>query len=166
MASRLSVTKSNAIVGALAVATIVGLALFLKPKRIAREELATPGSIPPAAVSVLRTKMGHHEAQMTALLHQVLLLDDDGIARAAGEIFDEPELARPLLGDELNALLPERFFALQGEVRTHARSLVAASGRHDRAGVADEFAALSRACVSCHEVYLFEAGKHHPEAAR
>jgi hypothetical protein len=161
-------TKSRAIVGMLAVAVLAGLALFLKPRKIARDELSAPGSIPPAAVAVLRTKMGHHEAQMTTLLHEVLVLDDDGIARAAGEIFDEPALARPLLGDELNALLPERFFALQSDLRERARALVAASGRHDRAAVADEFGALSKSCVSCHEVYLFETGARapHPEAAR
>ena len=147
-------TKSRVIVGALVVAVAVGVALFLKPRKVARDELATPGSIPPAALSILRTKMGHHEAQMTALLHRVLLLDDDGIARAAGEIFDEPALARPVLGDELNALLPERFFTLQTEMRESARQLVAASVRHDRPGVAEAFGALSKSCVSCHEVYL------------
>jgi hypothetical protein len=160
------VTKSNVIIGAVAVSAVVGLALFLRPQRIARDELNAPGSIPPAAVAILRAKMGHHEAQMTTLLHRVLLLDDDGIGRAAGEIFDEPELARPVLGDELNALLPERFFILQGDVREHARQMAAASARHDRAAVANEFAALSRACVACHEVYLFETGSHRTEAVR
>jgi hypothetical protein len=159
-------TKSRALVGMLAVAVLAGLALFLKPRQLGRE-LAAPGSIPPAALAVLKTKMTHHEAQMTGLLRQVLLLDDDGVARAAGEIFDEPELARPLLGDELNALLPERFFTLQGEVREHARRLAAASARHDRAAVPDEFAALSKACVGCHETYLYETGvAHRSEAAR
>jgi hypothetical protein len=161
-------TKSRVIVGALVVAIAVGVALFLKPRMVARDELAAPGSIPPAALTVLRTKMGHHQAQMTTLLHEVLLLNDDGIARAAGEIFDEPALARPLLGDELNALLPERFFTLQNDVRERARALVAASGRHDRAAVAQEFGSLSKGCVACHEVYLFQTGPGagHAEAAR
>ena len=69
-------------------------------------------------------------------------------------------------GDELNALLPERFFTLQNDVRERARQLVAASGRHDRAGVAEEFGALSKSCVACHEVYLFETGAAHSQAAR
>jgi hypothetical protein len=152
------VTRSTAIVGAVIVATAVGLALFLRPKPTAREWLPAPGTIPPAAVAVLRTKMGHHDAQMKTLLDRVLMLDDDGIARAAGAIFDEPALARPILGDELNALLPERFFALQTEMRERARLLVAASVHHDRADVAEEFGALSKSCVACHEVYLFETG--------
>jgi len=159
-------TKSSAIMGALIVASAIGLAVFLRPKPTAREELAAPGTIPPAAIAVLRSKMGHHDAQMKTLLDRVLMLDDDGIARAAGEIFDEPALARPVMGDELNALLPERFFTLQGELREHARQLVAASVRHDRAGVADEFGALSKSCVACHVVYLFESGAAHSQALR
>jgi hypothetical protein len=159
-------SRSTVIVGAVILAAAVGLAVFLRPKPTAREELAAPGTIPPAALAVLRTKMGHHDAQMKTLLDRVLMLDDDGIARAAGEIFDEPALARPVLGDELNALLPERFFTLQNDVRERARQLVAASGRHDRAGVAEEFGALSKSCVACHEVYLFETGAAHSQAAR
>jgi hypothetical protein len=148
------VTKSTVIVGSAVVAVVVGLAIFLRPKPAAREELAAPATIPPALVQVLRTKMGRHDFQMRTLMSRVVLLDDDGIARAAGEVFDEPALARPLAGDELNGMLPERFFVLQEELRQHARKLVMASQRHDRAAVADEFAALSKSCLSCHEVYL------------
>jgi hypothetical protein len=159
-------TKLQNLAGMLAVGAFVGGALLFKPRTLGRE-LSSPGSIPPAALAILKGKMTHHEAQMTGLLHQVLVLSDDGIARAAGEIFDEPELARPVLGDELNALLPERFFTLQADVREHARRLAAASARHDRAAIPDEFAALSKACVGCHEVYLYDTGgARPPEAAR
>jgi len=148
------VTKSKAIVGSLVLASLVGIAIFLRPRRVAKEELARPASITPAMLAVLRTKMGRHELQMKELVSRVILLDDDGVARAAGEVFDEPSVARPFAGDELNGVLPERFFTLQDELRNRARRLVIASGRHDRAAVADEFAALSRACLSCHEVYM------------
>jgi hypothetical protein len=160
--------SSKVIVGAVAVAAIVGVAVFLRPKPVARNELRPPGSIPPQALSVLRSKMARHDEQMNNLLARVLMLDDDGIARAAGAIFDEPELSRPALGHELNALLPERFFALQDELRQHARRLVAASSRHDRPAVAEEFGALSKSCISCHEVYLYETGAPatRPEATR
>jgi hypothetical protein len=94
---------------------------------------------------------------MQALVTRVVLLDDDGVARAAGEIFDEPAFARPLAGDELNGLLPERFFALQDQLHTQARQVVVASSRHDRAAVAEAFAALSRSCIGCHEIYLHGA---------
>jgi cytochrome c' len=98
--------------------------------------------------------MGRHDSQMKALMSRVVLLDDAGVARAAGAIFDEPSLARPVADDELNGFLPERFFVLQDELRKRARELVIASSRHDRAAVADEFAALSKTCVTCHDVYL------------
>ena len=147
-------TKSAAIVGSAVLAGVVGLAIFLRPKPAGREELPAPGGVPPAMIHVLKTKMGRHDLQMQRLLSRVVLLDDDGVARAAGEIFDEPALGRPLTGDELNGLLPERFFALQDELRQQTRQLVIASNRHDRAAVANEFAALTKTCIACHEVYL------------
>jgi hypothetical protein len=147
-------TRETAVFGSAILASGIFLALFLRPRPVAHEELAAPATIPPALVHVLKVKMGRHDLQMKALLTRVVLLDDDGIARAAGEIFDEPALAAPLAGDELNGLLPERFFTLQDELRKHAKQLVIASDRHDRAAVADEFAALSKTCVGCHEVYL------------
>ena len=89
-------------------------------------------------------------------LSRVVMLDDDGIARAAGEIFDQPSLARPLAGDELNGLLPEKFFVLQDELRARARQLVVASQEHNHAAVAEAFGGLARTCVSCHQAYLYE----------
>jgi hypothetical protein len=148
------VTKSKALVGSVVLASVLGAAIFLRPRAAARDELARPVAIPPALVSVLKSKMGRHDVQMRELMSRVVLLDDDGVARAAGEIFDEPSLARPISGDELNGLLPERFFALQDEMRRQARQLVIASNHHDRVAVADEFAAMSKTCITCHEVYL------------
>jgi hypothetical protein len=158
-------TKAATIVGSAALATAIGGALWLRPHATAQEHLAEPAALPPAARQILRTKMGRHDLQMRALMSRVVLLDDDGIARAAGEIFDEPALARPLGADELNSLLPARFFDLQDELRTRARRLVAASGRHDRAAVAEEFAALAKSCVACHDVYLREPGASPARAA-
>jgi hypothetical protein len=148
------VTKSTVLVGSVVLAGFVGAAIFLRPTSSAKEELARPVAIPEAMLSVIRTKMGRHDLQMKALVERVVLLDDDGVARAAGAIFDEPSLARPITGDELNGVLPERFFVLQDELRRRARLLVAASGRHDRTAVANEFAELSKTCLACHEVYL------------
>ena len=98
--------------------------------------------------------MARHQDQMRTLVSRVVMLDDDGIARAAGEIFDEPALARPVAGDELNGLLPERFFVLQDELKAGSRRLVAASLSKNHVAMADEFAALAKSCVNCHEVYL------------
>jgi hypothetical protein len=156
------VIKSATVIGSLALATLVGGALFLRPRPTAREKLPEASNIPPAARQVLRSKMSRHDLQMRTLFSRVVLLDDDGTARAAGEIFDEPALARPVAGDELNQLLPERFFVLQDDLRTHAKKLVVASQAHDRAAVAEEFAALSKTCVSCHDVYLHDSGSATP----
>ena len=149
-------TTAATVIGSALLATAIGGALWLRPRPTAREHLAEPASIPPSARQILKSKMGRHDVQMRALMSRVVLLDDDGIARTAGEIFDEPALARPLAGDELNSLLPARFFDLQDELRSHARRLVMASERHDRAAVAEEFAALAKSCVACHDVYLRE----------
>jgi hypothetical protein len=148
------VKKTVTIAGSVVLATVIGLGLFLRPKQTARERLAEPASIPAIARQILRTKMERHDAQMRALVTRVVLLDDDGIARAAGEIFDEPALAPPVGGDDLNNLLPKSFFVLQDELRSRARRLVAASMAHDHAVIADEFAALAKSCVSCHQIYL------------
>jgi hypothetical protein len=151
------VTKPVVFIGSAVMAGLVGLALLLRPHETAREELVKPERIPAAMARVIATKMARHDLQMRTLVSRVVLLDDDGIARAAGEIFDEPALARPLAGDELNGLLPERFYVLQDEMRKQTRQLVVASGRHDRAAVANEFAALMKTCIACHDVYLHGA---------
>jgi hypothetical protein len=148
------VRKTVTIAGSVILATAIGLGLFLRPRPTAQDHLATPASIPAMARQALRTKMARHEIQMRTLVSRVVMLDDDGVARAAGEIFDEPALARPLAGDELNGMLPARFFVLQDELKARARRLVATSTSRDHAAMADEFAALAKSCVSCHEVYL------------
>jgi hypothetical protein len=147
-------TKKATFVGSVVLALIVGGVIFLRPRSAAKDELATPTAIPPAMLGVLKTKMVRHNSQMNALMSRIVLLDDGGVAHAAGELLDEPSLARPVSGDELNGVLPERFYTLQDEVRNRARQLIVASNRHDRGAVANEFAALAKACVTCHEIYL------------
>ena len=159
------VTKTVTIAGSLILATAIGVGLFLRPRSTAREQLAAPSSIPAIARQALQTKMARHEIQMRTLVSRVVMLDDDGVARAAGEIFDEPSLARPVAGDELNGLLPERFFALQDELKAGSRRLVAASLSKNHVAMADEFAALAKTCVNCHDVYL-RGDAPPPEAGR
>jgi hypothetical protein len=151
------VRKSTTLIGSSVVlATVIGLALFLRPRPVARETLPASVTIPEAARQVVRSKMQRHDSQMRALMSRVVLLDDDGVARVAGEVFDEPALARPVVGDELNGLLPEQFFVLQDELKSRARRLVIASQRRDHAAVADEFGGLAKSCVTCHQVFLFD----------
>jgi hypothetical protein len=149
------VTRSITIGGSVVVASAIGLALLLRPRPVAHEELPASTFIPATVRQVVKSKMHRHEEQMRTLLSRVVLLDDDGVARAAGEVFDEPALAGPVEGDELNNLLPHRFFVMQDELRAHARQLVIASQKHDHAAVADEFASLAKTCVNCHQVFLY-----------
>ena len=151
--------KPATLIGSVVVAGVVATLLFLRPRPTAHESpLPQPASLPPAARQVLKAKMGRHDTQMRRLLAAVIVFDDDVVARVAGEMFDEPALARPVTGDELNGLLPERFFVLQDDLRSRARALVIATQQRNRAVVADEFAALTRSCVSCHDVYLNATG--------
>jgi len=137
----------------------IAVALFLRPTRsIPRgPELAAPEHIPPAARAVIASKMRRHAQQLPVLVSEVAVLDYDGVARTAGEIFDEPQIARPLTGDELNGLLPERFFVLQDALRSAARQVVDAAARRDSARLAGAFSALTGTCVACHDVYLHGA---------
>jgi len=101
------------------IAVLLGVALLLRPSHTIAPgpELAAPERIPAPARAVIRSKMHRHADQLSALVASVVVLDYDGVARGAGEIFDEPELARPVSGEELNGLLPERFFTLQTALR-------------------------------------------------
>lgn len=138
------------------VAGAIALLLFLRPTHSISPgpELATPQRIPPAMSSIIRTKMGRHGEQMKNLVSHAVVLDFDGTARAAGEIFDEPALARPIAGDELNGLLPARFFDLQDAMRAQARVMVDAAARRNSKAVADSFGALAKSCIGCHDAYL------------
>ena len=158
LATRRVMTKSLAASGSLVLAAIVGAAILLRPKPVAHEELPASAALPPAARQVVRSRMARHEGQMQALVSRVVLLDDDGVARVGGEIFDEPAIARPIAGDELNGLIPERFFVLQDDLRARARQLVIASQKHDPDAVAAEFAALAKSCVACHQVFVHGDG--------
>lgn len=137
-------------------AAAVAVALILRPARSIRPgaELATPERIPPAARAVIRSKMRRHAEQLPVLLSRAVVLDYDGVASTAGEIFDEPQLARPVRGDELNGLLPERFFVLQGTLRAEARQVVEAAARKDSAALGGALADLTKTCISCHDLYL------------
>jgi len=150
MRTKVIIASSGFVAGAVAVA------LLLRPSHSLHRgpELAVPDRIPPAARAVIATKMSRHDEQMPALVSRVVVLDYDGVARAAGEIFDEPRLARPLTGDELNGLLHERFFVLQDQLLAAARSLVTAAADNDSGHMAAAFGELTRTCVECHAVYL------------
>jgi hypothetical protein len=149
--------KTRAIIASsTVVGVIVALALFLRPTRTIPRgpELPVAERIPPAMREVIASKMRRHAEQLPALVSKVVVLDYDGAARAAGEIFDEPGIARPVAGDELNSVLPERFFVLQDGLRSGARQVVEAAAGRDSARLSEAFGNLTKTCVACHDVYL------------
>lgn len=138
------------------VAGAIAIALILRPSRTIAPgpEMATPERLSPALRAVVKSKMKRHGEQLTELVSRVVVLDYDGIARAAGAIFDEPTLARPLVGDELNVALPERFFQHQEALRVEAKRLVETAARRDGPRLAESFGALMTTCLHCHDLYL------------
>ena len=124
----------------------------------AQRHLPPPEHLPSAARSVLKQRMERHGRDMGDLMWAVLLLDYDTTQKLARQVSTEPLLARPLSGDasELNALLPERFFTLQDELKTHAAALARVAPRHDPEAMAEAYGRLARTCVACHQVYLNE----------
>lgn len=144
------------VVSSTLVAVIVALALLLRPSRSIHRgpEMAAPERIPPAARAVIASKMRRHAEQLPVLLMAVVVLDYSGVAKAAGEMFDEPALARPVTGDELNGLLPERFFQLQDDLRARVREVVAAAAQRDQSRLSSTFGGLTQSCLACHALYL------------
>jgi hypothetical protein len=120
--------------------------------------LPAPDYLPAGARAALRQKMERHGQAMTDLMLGVTLLQYDAASAAAGRIVDEPRFGRPIPGgegdDELNSLLPERFFTLQDELRSRAQAVRDAARKRDDARLAESFGRLTETCVSCHAVYL------------
>jgi hypothetical protein len=138
------------------VAGAVAVALLLRPSRSITPgpELAAPERLSPVVRGVVQSKMTRHGQQLTDLITRVVLIDYDGIARVAGAIYDEPSLARPTAGDQLNGALPERFFVYQDALRAEAKALVEIAARRDRPRLMESFTALTKTCLQCHDLYL------------
>jgi cytochrome c556 len=111
--------------------------------------------LPGAARAVLKSRMANHVRDMTDLVSAIMVLDYPTIANRAKAVASDANLARPLGGDatELNALLPDRFFEYQDELRKNARALAAAAERMDALEVAEAYGHVSESCVRCHAVY-------------
>ena len=118
--------------------------------------LPTPDYIPETARALLRKKMERHGQDARELMFAVTLLQYDVAKAAAQRISSEPRLVRPIAGgeDDLNALLPERFFVLQDESRNRAQAVATAAEKKDDKALADSYGRLVETCVSCHSSYL------------
>ena len=118
--------------------------------------LPTPDYIPETARALLRKKMERHGQDARDLMFAVTLLQYDAAKASAQRISSEPRLVRPIAGgeDDLNALLPERFFVLQDEARSRAQAVATAAEKKDDKALADTYGRLVETCVSCHSAYL------------
>ncbi|MFL5348419.1 MAG: hypothetical protein ACJ8AT_26785 [Hyalangium sp.] len=118
--------------------------------------LAAPDYIPETARTLLRKKMERHGQDARELMFGVTLLQYDIAKAAAQRIASEPRFVRPIAGgeDDLNALLPERFFVLQDESRTRAQAVATAAEKKDDKALAESYGRLVETCVACHSAYL------------
>jgi hypothetical protein len=144
--------------GVLATATVAGLALWIAPsRRIAPEpKQLVAERLPDVARAAMRTQMHAHGGGMLELTSEVTQLQYDDAAATAQRILAEPRMARPLGNDasELNAQLPERFFALQDELHDRVQAIARAARAHDPDGSAEAMGETMRTCVHCHDAYL------------
>lgn len=114
------------------------------------------GALSPLARSLLKKRMESHGKDMLALTRAVLLLERDNAKRLATQVAEEPRLSRPIVGgaDDLNAALPERFFALQDELRLKAKAVAEAATKPDDVALGARTGELMQTCVTCHSNYL------------
>lgn len=119
-------------------------------------ELGQPDYLSELARATLQRRMARHGRDLSVLVQAVVLLRRPIVAELAANIANEPRIGRPLPdGDEeLNAVLPERFFVLQDELRDRAKSVAEAARRRDDAKLATAFGLLAQSCVACHSAYL------------
>jgi hypothetical protein len=117
--------------------------------------LDPPDYLPAEARALLRGRMASHARDMADLMSAVMILRYDEIASRAQKVAEEDRFAPPRTGDasELNAALPERFFAQDRQMRVWAGALATAADKQDPFSVANAYGQLSEACVSCHAVY-------------
>lgn len=166
LASRNRIAGSSvAVVG---IGVVVALAMLLRPSSIHEPALPAPTHLDPEVREALKATMHRHGLDMRELMVRVLVLDGDGVARLAGQVFDDAQWPSTKPGGSpvaWSAALPPRFFALHDQLKQEARSVVMAVARHDATGMADHFGALTKTCVLCHQAYLFEAPVRSPIAA-
>jgi hypothetical protein len=99
--------------------------------------------------------MVRHGREMTQLVRATALLERHVVIDLANTIAAEPRFTRPTQGadDELNAAIPERFFVLQDELRSRAKSLAEAAGGRDNELMGNRFGELVHTCISCHAAF-------------
>jgi cytochrome c556 len=120
----------------------------------------SPEPLSPIAMATVKTRMASHARDMDRLVSAIMILDYPDIAARAKAIADDASLSRPLSNDatELNASLPEKFFARQDDLKAAARDLSAAASALNPYRVADAYGKVSATCVRCHADYRPRTG--------
>ncbi len=120
-----------------------------------------PPALPELARQLLRRRMERHGKDSATLWIAVTLLQREVVAELSDSIAGEPRLVRPLQGngDELNSMLPEKFFVLQDVVRDRAKQLASAARTGSDAQMAQAFGRLAETCVACHSAFLDPRGR-------
>jgi hypothetical protein len=141
--------------GAIFTGVVAGvLVLFAPSRKIAPEpHLAVAARLPDAARAALATEMRAHAQAAQQLVTDVTVLDWGATASAAEALLAAPRVT-PSTGGGAAAKLPERFFALQDELRRHAQAVARTARAHDAEGLAEAFAGAATTCVRCHDAYL------------
>ena len=118
-------------------------------------ELRRSTALSPEVRARLLPRMQRHAAAMNALTNAVMMLDHEGVKRAAGDILGDPQLARPMTSDSaaLAAALPPVFHELEGDLQLHARELQAAAQSGDDEALVAAHSELAWTCASCHTAF-------------
>jgi hypothetical protein len=117
--------------------------------------LAEPDYLSPVARQLLKNRMRRHGTELTQLVLSVTLLQHEKSNALATDIANEPRISRPVVGgeDDLNKALPERFFVLQDELRSRAKTLAEGARSHDNKAMAQDFGRMMQICVECHSTF-------------
>lgn len=145
-----SMAVSKAIAGGALLVLVSGL---VAPAHIRAQRLAVPDNIRADTKAELNARMSRHGATMSSLVRAVVLLERARVRVLAGRIADEEVVAQ--IDTPKPMSLPPGFSAEQAQLSVAARRLAvaAAEGSDDRV-LAERFAAVTAACVTCHSVYL------------
>jgi len=120
------------------------------------ERLPAPDYLSEQQRAALRRKMERHGENMVQLFLAMTLLQHDVARQAAERIAAEPTIDRAAAGseDDLGEALPERFFTLQLQLRSRAKTIAEDARKRDDAALGRDFGPLAETCVQCHSAYL------------
>lgn len=122
--------------------------------------LHVPRDVSPRARQVLKTRLAHHATSMQDLMRAVVLLDRPTVQVLADRIATEQTFAPSAISD---LDIPFDLSRAGDAFAAAARDVgFAATTGANNDVLADRFAVLTHACVSCHAGYLYLGRKRNP----